>query len=260
MLRIGKAPILLAHGIAPFDGIKDRIADVKGKLGGDPNGLDNLDYFSGIKRELEANGFSAYHTQVGFASDIATMARQFKEEVRQVQEETKEKRVHVIGHSFAGRYVRLAILDGLQDAIISLTTIGTPHIGTSFADVGLAKGGTQFIAVLEKLGINWNGFKDLTTTSARAFNQWAEPEEAKNRVSYSTWGSHEPQSRVFLPLKFSWSVINQHEGPNDGLVPLGSQLWTPQLKGKDGTQKAVAQHTFPIPADHLNQFSYCDIN
>ena len=64
---------------------------------------------------------------------------------------------------------------------------------------------------------------------------------------------------MFLPLQASWFLINHKEGENDGLVSVKSQQWDKRLIGSDGRQKAIEQFSFPIPADHLNEVGWWDL-
>jgi len=72
---------------------------------------------------------------------------------------------------------------GMADKIASLTTIGTPHLGTSFADFALGSGGKLVVSGLRPI-LNLEGFKDLTTDACAGFNERAKDHEAGNSVVY----------------------------------------------------------------------------
>src|SRR6266852_6146768 len=146
---------------------------------------------------------------------------------------------------------------GMADKVATLTTIGTPHQGTSFADFGLTIGGALVIDALRPI-IHLEGFTDLATASCLEFNKRAEGHEASNGVSYRTYASSEVRDSIFLPLQPSWSIINRHEGENDGLVSVASQRWQSELVAAEGGRKRVIQNTFPVPADHLNEVGWWD--
>jgi triacylglycerol lipase len=148
---------------------------------------------------------------------------------------------------------------GMADRVASLTTIGTPHFGTSFADEGLKHGGTQLIAGISA-AIDIRGLEDLTTAACRNFNDSVRNAEASNDVFYQTYSSVEDREQVLLVLQPSWEVIKRVEGDNDGLVPSTSQAWVSELVAADGTVKKVVQKQFPIPADHLNEVGWWDLD
>jgi triacylglycerol lipase len=155
-----------------------------------------------------------------------------------------------------GLDARLAIASRAEIAgkVASLTTIGTPHFGTTFADRGLVFGGEFLIAALKPI-LSLEGFRDLTTQACRNLNESIREQEAGNAVFYQTYSSAESVNQVFAPLQLSWRVIQDAEGDNDGLVSRTSQAWVPLLEA-GGQRKVVIQKQFPFPADHLNEVGW----
>jgi triacylglycerol lipase len=250
-------PIVLAHGIARFDIFREFFASKFGLAETDLS--DQLHYFKGIKSYLEENGFKVYHTSVDFAGRVDTRAEQLSNQINQILSQSGFTKVHIIAHSMGGLDARRMIVDieGMADRVASLTTIGTPHLGTSFADFGISTGGKLVIRGLLPI-INLEGFEDLTTTACADFNNRSIDKEAANSVKYQTYASAEERDLVFLPLQLSWFIINQNEGENDGLVSVTSQQWQEELVGSDGSRKRIARFRFPLPADHLNQVGWWD--
>jgi triacylglycerol lipase len=252
-----KFPIVVAHGIARFDILREIFLN-KLRLSEAAVG-DRFHYFKGIKSHLEANGFEVHHSSVDFAGSVALRAQQLSEQIDQILNGRTSTKVHVIAHSMGGLDARHMIVDvgGMAEKIASLTTIGTPHLGTSFADVGIRPGGELVISGLRPV-INLEGFEDLTTTACNRFNDHARDKEATNGVVYRTYSSAEDRDLVFLPLQVSWFIINHNEGENDGLVSVKSQQWASELIANNGTRKSIEQFRFPVPADHLNQVGWWD--
>jgi triacylglycerol lipase len=251
-------PIVLAHGIARIDFLRQSVVVMSGR---DDDQLgDRLHYFKGIKSHLERHRFEVHHTSVSFAGGVDLRARQLSEQIQRLLAGNSSGKVHVIAHSMGGLDARHMIVDipGMAEKVASLTTIGTPHLGTSFADAGCSAGGSAVISVLRPL-FNLEGFKDLTTATCAQFNLRARDKEAGNPVVYRAYASAEAHDAVFLPLQHSWSIINEKEGENDGLVSVKSQHWTGQLRGSDGSVKQVDQLRFPFPADHLNEIGWWDM-
>ncbi|HTH76057.1 MAG TPA: triacylglycerol lipase [Trinickia sp.] len=112
-------PIVLAHGLSGTD----RYANV-------------LDYWYGIASDLEWHGANVYVANLsGFQSDLGANGRgeQLLIYVKQVLAATGAKKVNLIGHSQGGLSVRY-VAAVAPELVASVTTIGTPHRGSEFAD------------------------------------------------------------------------------------------------------------------------------
>jgi len=227
--------IILAHGIARFDELL-HLAGISGV------------YFNGIADHLRANGIPQVHeTSVAFADSVGVRASELAEQVRNLP-----RPVHVIAHSMGGLDARHMIVKD-RSLVRSLTTIGTPHNGTSFADFGIANGGHALVQAVQRA--SWpslEGFRDLTTAACRVFNDGARKEETSNGVKYRVVSASEHPLKVILPLQPSWTIIAKEEGENDGLVSVASQEWRGSGLGK------VERIGFPVPADHLNEVGWWD--
>lgn len=250
-------PILLVHGIARFDILAVIIRE--GLNIPDNSHIDQFDYFKGIKNHLEANGFTVSAPNLSFAGSIDVRATGLIDHVNEVLQRTGSQKVHIIAHSMGGLDARHMIVDkGMAGQVATLTTIGTPHHGTSVADQIARPGGQVLVQKLDRL-IDVDGFADLTTAACEQFNRRAEDAEAKNGIAYQTYAAWEKLPDVFGPLVPSWLVVSKHEGKNDGLVSVRSQQWTPELIANDGTRKQIVQQKFPFQADHLNELGWWDL-
>lgn len=267
-------PIALAHGIARFDFLTESFNLKSRKLFGDVfdkillhlanSGVsvvpDGLHYFRGIQSFLKADGFDARHTRVGFATGLTSRAKDLREQVNRILQETKSAKVHIIAHSMGGLDSRamIAQLD-MAGKVASLTTIGTPHHGSSFADWKLKNGGSELLELVGK-AVDLNGFGDLSSDACKKFNDSVREAEAANGVHYQTYSASEDREAVFVFLQRSWDIIKKAEGDNDGLVSLTSQAWQAELAGADGKRKKIVQKKFPVAADHLNEVGWWDLN
>ena len=253
-------PIILAHGIANFDVLREQVRD---ELNLPDNPLDDqLQYFKNIRTHLQGNGFSnVSSTKVDFAGSLQLRAEQLKIKVESFLAETGAEKVHIIAHSMGGLDARLMIVDlGMAEKVASLTTIGTPHLGTILADRVLGFGGKTLIKILhEAVKLNLDGFSDLTIAACEAFSRRALDAEAKNGVIYQVYSSHEEGDDMFFPFFGSWAFIRAFDGRNDGLVAVSSQMWQSELIASDGTRKPIKQHEFPFRADHINQIGWWDL-
>lgn len=248
-------PIILAHGITRPDYLIDFIMR-KLNLHDYSLVVDRFHYFKGIASHLRRHNFEVYTTSVSFAANVETRAQDLAREVQKILEHTGHLKVHIIGHSMGGLDARHMIVDeNMAGCVASLTTIGTPHLGASVADWFMQN---RLSRVLEALGkvINLEGFKSLTTTACREFNEAARHAEASNAVLYQTFAGWQERERTFLPFQKTWQITYDLEGDNDGLVSKTSQRWQDRLVADDGTTKIIAQHDFPVAADHVNQMGW----
>ena len=117
----------------------------------------------------------------------------------------------------------------MQGRVRSLTTIGTPHLGTSYADWGIRRLGF-LIGSAGVFGINIQGFRDLTRESCRRFNETLGSFEKDCGVRFRTVAGAQTHEKIFLPLRRSYRVILEEEGENDGLVNGHSHHGAPPSK------------------------------
>jgi triacylglycerol lipase len=221
---------------------------------------DGLHYFKGIASHLRSHGFDVYHSSVSFAAGVDRRAEDLRNEVNRVLTLRGQEKVHIIAHSMGGLDARHMIVNHDMAAnVSSLTTIGTPHLGTSFADWGLEHQGDEFIEIIGNV-IDFDGFKHLAQGACGEFNDQAREQEAANSVVYRVYAASQKQKLVFTPLQKSWAIINDKEGDNDGLVSVKSQLWESQLVTREGSVKHIEQSLFPLGADHLNEIGWWDLN
>ena len=114
-----RAPIVLVHGLLGFDSLRVGPWLV-------------AHYFQGIPEPLCAAGNRVLVASLSPTRCIADRAAQLK---ALLDRESPREPVHLIAHSMGGldsRYLisRLA----MADRVLTLTTLGTPHRGSSFAD------------------------------------------------------------------------------------------------------------------------------
>ncbi|ABC35137.1 esterase/lipase family protein [Burkholderia thailandensis] len=170
-----KYPIILVHGLTGTD----KYANV-------------VEYWYGIQEDLQAHGATVYVANLsGFQSDDGPNGRgeQLLAYVQQVLAATGASKVNLIGHSQGGLTSRYVAAVAPQ-LVASVTTIGTPHRGSEFADfvqtvtaydpTGLSS--TVIAAFANVFGIltssnhNTNqdalaALKTLTTSQAATYNQ-----------------------------------------------------------------------------------------
>lgn len=253
-------PIILAHGIARFDIFTETILKrLILALLDRSFSQDQLHYFKGIAPFLWNHGFEVHTTHVSFAANLRTRAKDLARELERVLDASGHTKAHIIGHSMGGLDARVMIVDeGMTDCVASVTSIGSPHLGTSFADWGLAHGGYEIVKAVKGI-FDATGFEDITLEAMAAFNERARNVEATNDVVYQTYAAAQDVPLVFGPIQPSWHIIFEAEGANDGLVSVQSQRWVSELKSDGGLVKRIRQYDFPVTADHLNQVGWWDV-
>ncbi|KDR85381.1 hypothetical protein GALMADRAFT_234224 [Galerina marginata CBS 339.88] len=215
-------PVIFCHGLLGFDSVTigPAIAPLE------------VTHWRGIKEVLEENGTDVLMTRVPATSSPADRAKVLEEKISAVY---PGHSVHLIGHSMGGldcRYLTTH-LTKRNFNVLSITTIATPHRGSSFADHFLSTvGRTRMPSVLSLLDLLPNGggdgkaFESLTIESMRKFNQ--ETPDVPG-VRYFSWGAvYEPG--LIDTWKWPHSVILEKEGPNDGLVSVESSKWVRSLQ------------------------------
>jgi len=214
------APLVLVHGLCGFDKLSAFRRPV-------------AEYFPGVRAHLEQAGNRVLVAKVSPMAGVAQRAADLK---RFIEREVPTGPVHVVGHSLGGLDARYMVAKlGMSERVQSVTTIGTPHRGSSFADWGVNRFARLLGPFLRLLGIPHQAFFDLTTDSCRRFNE--EIPDVQSVRYYSVAGLCE-RAWVGLEWLFPYNLVQRAEGPNDGVVSVASATW--------------GEHTDVWPGDHLN--------
>ncbi|KAK1228667.1 lipase 2 [Marasmius sp. AFHP31] len=224
--RSPRNPVVFCHGLLGFDSVTigPSIAPLE------------VTHWRGIKEVLEANGTEVLITRVPATSSPVDRAKVLEARISEVY---PGRSVHLIGHSMGGldcRYLTTHV-KRRTFKVLSITTIATPHRGSTFADHFLSTLGkdrmSSFMQLLDLLpngGGDGKAFESLTVESMRKFNEEVPDVDG---VSYFSWGAvYEPG---FVDTwKWPHSVILEKEGPNDGLVSVESAKWGKYLGTLEG--------------------------
>lgn len=213
-------PIVLVHGLCGFD----RLCALRRRV---------LDYFPGIPERLRAAGNRVLTPQVSPTSGVARRALDLKQ---YLDREVPQGRVHIIGHSMGGLDARYMVSKlGMESRVRSVTTIGTPHRGSSFADWGWKRLSRVLVPCLRAVGIPHEAFIDLRTDSCKRFNE--DVPDAPGVRYFSVAGVCQKPwlgAEWMLPH----SIVTRAEGRNDGVVSVDSARW--------------GEHCDEWEGDHLN--------
>jgi triacylglycerol lipase len=213
-------PIVLAHGVLGFDQIE---------LGGKRHS-----YFAGVPERLRGMGIEVHRPVVPPVASVASRAEKLAEAIRALP----AKKVNVIAHSMGGLDARYAIARlGLADQVASLTTIGTPHLGTPLADLSMILLG-RLRGLFKRF--SFEAFQDLTSERMSAFNREVADSPG---VAYASVVGCSDRADMHPLLWVGHLYLNECAGANDGVVPASSQRWG-----------EVVQE---VQADHWAQIGWC---
>jgi triacylglycerol lipase len=134
---------------------------------------------------------------------------------------------------------RLLAESSWRQRVLSLTTIGTPHLGTHLADFAKLRVG-RIYRLLEAMRIDHRGFLDVTRRSARRFHRAFKP---PGDIPCLCVAGDPPVNEVTWPLERLHEVLMELEGANDGLVSVESA-------------QAFGTPLPDWPADHLRQMNW----
>src|SRR5271157_3083205 len=218
------APVVLAHGLFGFS-----------RIGLGP--LTLTTYFRGIPEVLRAAGNRVLVTRVHPIASVEFRAQRLGARILRA---FPNEQIHIIGHSMGGLDARRLLADEMWCArVLSLTTIGTPHLGSYLADFAKLRVGRVY-RLLQRMMLDPTGFLDITRLAARRFHRrYPQPSDLP---CFSVAGVPPPEE-VTWPLQRLHTVLAELEGPNDGLVPASSA-------------EAFGTPLCPWPADHLRQMNW----
>ncbi|MCU6732834.1 esterase/lipase family protein [Diplocloster agilis] len=195
-----------------------------------------FNYWGRIPKELNRNGCTVYYGKQQSAASVETSARELKERVLSIIEETGCEKVNLIAHSKGGLDSRYAISRlGLAPYVASLTTINTPHLGCCWVDQVLArcpKKLLSFVAakynrIFSKLGDASPDFEaavfDLTHDHCSQFNE--ETGDYSDILCQSVMSRMSSMFSDGVPCNIGYLLVKHCEGVNDGLVCADSAVW-----------------------------------
>jgi len=110
-----KYPVVLIHGFLGFDNIAV------------------VDYFYGVPKALREGGATVYTPGLSQVATNVERGEQLLAKLRQLKAAYGYQKFNLIGHSQGGTTARY-VAEVAPELVASVTTVGTPHTGTKFAD------------------------------------------------------------------------------------------------------------------------------
>jgi triacylglycerol lipase len=223
-----RAPVVLVHGLLGFGRVQ-----VAGRT--------VASYFPGIAEAIEAAGNRVLVPSLSPTEGTAQRAQQLKDFILRY---SPHDPVHLIAHSMGGLDARYMISClGMADHVLTLTTLGTPHRGTSFADWGVRRLERVIRPVLDFIGLPTQAFYDLTTERCAAFNR--EVPNAPSVRYFSIAGRHD--GNFFNPeWLLPFHVVSRAEGDNDGIVAIESARYGEDVEHWEGDHLSLVNWIHPL--------------
>jgi len=210
-----KYPVLLVHGIA----FRDKTFFIR--------------YWGRIPELLSGKGAVVFTGGQEAYGTIEYNALHLKKKINEILEKTGAEKVNIIAHSRGGLEARYMIsMNGMENKVASLTTLSTPHRGSTMADYIIKRAGDKKIitSIIDFYAMiigddkpeSLNAGKELTTGSMKKFN-----EKIKNSslVYYQSYTSAIDEKFNNPLWKKMYKIVSEKEGPNDGLVSVTSAKW-----------------------------------
>lgn len=225
-------PIVLSHGMGyPAQGV---------------HGM-GIGYWCNIPRALQSNGADVFISDQTALCATADRAEQLKTFVLQVLAATGASKVNIIGHSQGGLDARYMISNlGMASRTASLTTVSSPHRGSSVADVmlGLNEDTGGWAASLVDDVFAWLfGGRQSSIAGARSLsvdymtNVFNPNTPDMPGVYYQSYSSTITFPCILDKTAFaaSGALLSFYEGDNDGLVSTWSARWGAYKGNLDGS-------------------------
>lgn len=212
-----KYPVMLVHGVFFRD-------------------FKLVNYWGRIPGELKKNGAQVFYGSHPSAASVADSAEILKLRIREILIQTKSEKINLIAHSKGGLDLRKAMTDPeFASLVASVTTVSTPHRGSSFADYMLkvVDERTQkriermYNSAYRRLGdINPDfmaAVRDLTAEACEKFDR--ETPLPQGVFCQSVGSVLKGAAGGTFPLNLTYGVQKRFDGPNDGIVSVNSFPW-----------------------------------
>lgn len=190
------------------------------------------------------------HNVLAFAPNIVpyarieTRAESWSKLIHRILDELECPKINIIAHSMGGLDARYAIsrLD-MAPAVESLTTVSTPHRGTSLAELMLNAPETirnKVAGLLDWIGdrVYPNAKSDSVASAEQLtreyvtsqFNPAVPDADEVSYYSYSSAVGKGTDESIQVIARYQNNHVYQREGPNDGMVSVQSAQWGTHIK------------------------------
>lgn len=193
---------------------------------------------------MRTHNVSAYAPNIIPYAKIEIRAAGWVEIIHTLTDEIPCDKVNIIAHSMGGLDMRYALSNtDIAKKVESLTTVATPHRGTSLAELSLKTPD----AIKDKLAefLDWMGnnlfpagqsdavgsVEQLTREYlTQTFNPSTPDVDGIPYYSFSSAVGKETNHPITVISRFQNNHIFEHEGINDGIVSVESAKWGSHIK------------------------------
>lgn len=193
---------------------------------------------------LRAHNVQAFAPNIVPYATIEIRAENWVRVIHKLSEQHSYDKLNIIAHSMAGLDIRYALSKmDIADQVASLTTVSTPHRGTSLAELSLKTPD----AIKEKMAdlLDWMGnrvypgTKSDSVGSAEQLTRAYVNEEFNPNVpdvdtipyySFSSAVGKGTEHPIKVISRYQNNYIYQQEGINDGMVSVASSKWGHHFK------------------------------
>ena len=168
-----------------------------------------------IKTSLESKG-----ANVIMMPNLTNPSSSIESRSQRFMKAFKEKRAHIVAHSFAGMDLRAMIhFYDLQQNVASLSTLCTPHKGLTlhYNIEKYPETKSHLVNALRPLGLNDTNYSEFSRENAKDINDIIESSENYARFSY---GSRTSPSNLERILRYPANAIMEGDplDENDGIT------------------------------------------
>jgi triacylglycerol lipase len=222
LLRSPRQPARVRPGVS-IPTLRAPLVLVPGLLGyGEVRVFDRtlFSYFANLPAVLRAAGNTVHVARLHPVASVAYRAWQLRGFLESV---VPGRAVHLLAHSMGGLDARYLISRlGMADRVLTLTTLGTPHRGTAFADWCVRRFGRLVRPMLAQFALPYHAVGELTRERCRLFNEHVP--DAPGVRYFSVAGRH-TASWLSPVWRLPHAIVARDEGPNDGLVSVASATY-----------------------------------
>ncbi len=188
---------------------------------------------------LRVRGILAFAPNVSPYDTISERAVTWKSHIQEILSQTRHTKVHLIAHSMGGLDARYLISElGMHKHVLSLTTISSPHRGSSIADIVLEQPGkikewlndaANWLGEQAMINGNADFHRAIENLTPSAMTEDFNPKVINHPdVIYRSFaggagkGTLHSINPILRPFN---SIIYAREGINDGPVSVNSAIW-----------------------------------
>lgn len=187
----------------------------------DLKGVGRVEYWGGVPSHLRHRGATVVEAVVPGTGHIRERAAELRRHVDAfLTAHPDVKKVNLVAFSMGGLDARCMIhhLQG-HEVVESLTTIATPHRGSSLAKRFIDQGYDRHLA---RLGIGADAFRCLTPQFVQGLNETT-PDHPD--VRYYSYAGFKPRNAMSGWGRWAYDRVHEREGANDGFVGVQGAEW-----------------------------------